>query len=79
MCIEILNWICLPLHGPRCFKFTLWPAHCARIKWHLVAYVWLSVPQTALTLDSSHSMVFVVQFNFKICEMIVKQSKGETN
>lgn len=56
---------CLPLHGPRCFKLTLWPPHCARIKWHRVAYVWLSVPHTARAFDSSHSPPFAVQL--KIC------------
>lgn len=51
----------VPLHGPRCFKLTLWPPHCARIRWHRVAYVWLSVPHTARAFDSSHSPPFAVQ------------------
>lgn len=43
------------LHAPRCFMLTWWPEHCALIRWHLVGYVWWSVPHTGRPLDSSHS------------------------
>lgn len=59
---NVIRW-CLPLHGPRCFKLTLWPPHWARIRWHRVAYVWLSEPHTARAFDSSHSPPFAVQLN----------------